>query len=221
MSNTISSLFRPANSVCWNVFLALVPIALGWVLSRIIRQSRRIGNLQLLWSIPVGAVWLLFLPNTCYLLSEWRHYLTPISATPIIYRAQHDHGALFALLASTLFYVTYSGTGMISFVLSIWPVEHAIRSRGNFLLWPYKVVFFWLCSLGVYLGLVKRSNSWDIFTSERASELLRFTKDAFTRPELFLVITAFGLVLWCTYWSFDIWVDGFQHRFGRARSTVN
>ena len=75
--------------------------------------------------------------------------------------------------------------------------------------------FFILMALGVYLGLVVRFNSWDMFS--RTEEVLRTAFSVTDRPRLTLAIVLFGFFLWAVYEVIDIWMDGFALRWGRRK----
>src|SRR5688572_23652363 len=53
----------------WNLFLAWVPMVLAGVIWRVHRAGRK--SLPVL--LPLGLLWLLFLPNAPYLLTEFIH----------------------------------------------------------------------------------------------------------------------------------------------------
>ena len=102
----------PLGALIWlstDLALAFVPVALAFgiahglrrdilrrdilrrdILRRDILTARRIR--WELW-LPLLLVWLLFLPNTCYLLTEWRHYLCDIHDRSV-QAAEAGHGGL-------------------------------------------------------------------------------------------------------------------------------
>jgi uncharacterized membrane protein len=194
----------------WDVFLALVPAALGWWLGRGLGRSR--NGRAWLW-LPVGLMWLAFLPNTCYLLTEVRHYLEQnpyeLLGWPV------DHRGIRRFLFWTGFYLVFSGSGLLLFALSIRPVAEALRHRG----WPLGAVLpvlFIGCALGVYLGLRLRLNSWDLLAQPGA--VWEAAIDALLGPGVAgAYILAFALFLAAAYWVVDVWIDGFLLRWQRKR----
>ena len=78
--------------------------------------------------------------------------------------------------------------------------------------------FFLLTSLGVYLGLIVRLNSWDIVT--RPGRVLDIAVRAVLNPLLLETILVFAFLLWLLYETVDIWVDGLMDRLrGKIVST--
>lgn len=129
----------------WNVFLAWLPYLFSrWAL----RISRRCPGRLLPLLVP-GLLWLVFLPNAPYLLTEFVH-LQEIPAHAPWYDA--------ALL------VAFAWAGCFLAVRSI-DVMHAIAARfvGRAAGWLFVVTTAVLAGLGVYLGRYLRWNSWDLF----------------------------------------------------------
>ncbi|HEY3379518.1 MAG TPA: DUF1361 domain-containing protein, partial [Armatimonadota bacterium] len=159
----------------------------------------------------LAIAWFAFLPNTCYLLTEWRHFLEALQATNfyVSWTGQRDVMSMLTLIIATISYLCYSLFGLIAFALSIRPVARLLKDRG-IATWLFALPFFSLMSLGVYLGLELRFNSWDILT--RPWLILTAIHHAISRPILLLIIFIFGLFLWLVYWLFDIWFDGLALR---------
>lgn len=129
----------------WNLFLAYVPYAVTRALIRRpqwIESRWRFGLLFL--------VWLLFLPNSFYILTDLFH---------LDYRAPVPLWFDLALLLS------FAWNGLLLGVLSLRQMERILG-----LFWPRLPVallapfLLFLSALGVYLGRYGRYNSWDLFT---------------------------------------------------------
>ena len=211
---------RPVPNVLWNLFLAVVPVALAFVIARGVRRERQTtGTVQwLLWG-PLAAVWLLFLPNSCYLLTEWRHYLETLTRSQLFADAHHGGDGRIDFFFITGFYLVYSGAGLLAFFLAVWPLDRLTRPRLGRLGAVLRPLIFPLCSLGVYLGLMRgRFNSWDLVSGSRVADLLATTAQIFQRPMLIALILLFGAVLWLFYAAFDIWMDGVAWRLSRRRA---
>jgi len=146
--------------VGWNVSLAVIPVLFGYALLGVVKSSRTRPSL---WK-SIGAalllgLWLAFVPNTCYLLTEWRHFLVNV-ANPDLLREAGTHPKII-LSAEAFFFFVYSGIGTLCFVLAIRPIEATLRIwKKPF--WSVAFALFFLISLGVYLGLILRLNSWDL-----------------------------------------------------------
>lgn len=195
--------------VGWNSFLALIPVALGYAVSLFSPLVNKRRHFVMYIAIAVLALcWMAFLPNTCYLLTEWRHFLAMLNDTDL--QAQrlsgHDPNSMFWLLLYTLFFLGYSLFGMLTFTLAIRPVDRLMRGYTKHQ-WLIGIPFFLLISLGVYLGLVHRFNSWDILT--RTGLLYSTVLQVISRPLLLAFIVLFGVFLWLSYFVINIWVDGF------------
>ena len=80
------------------------------------------------------------------------------------------------------------------------------------------IPFFLLVSLGVYLGLIVRLNSWDLLSRPRY--VADIALDAFTRPLLLKAIFVLAAFLWVLYVTVDIWLDGFQARFLKSSNSA-
>ena len=209
-------MLRPAASVIWNLFLAVIPVALALAVASGVRQDVRRSNRVRWWLwAPVLLVWLVFLPNTCYLLTEWRHYIGTLLASRVAYFASDKRVSLMELLILTGFYIVYSGAGLLAFFLSIWPLERLARARLGPVLALAKVVGFLLCSLGVYLGLIYRFNTWDLFKRGGLAHILDVVVSSFQSPFTATLIVGFAATLWVLYLGFDVWMDGFAWRMRR------
>ena len=74
---------RPASNVVWNFFLALIPVVLAFVIYYgVQRDKRRDDPAHKVFWLGLMFIWLVFLPNTCYLVTEWRHFLARAPEQP-------------------------------------------------------------------------------------------------------------------------------------------
>ena len=196
------------HGVFWNLFLAAIPVALGYLLTWVLDLQQKKKALVLL-AVPVGLAWLVFLPNTCYLLTEWRHLLFDARWEELLDRAHVDRNAMLRVAAWSLWFLVYSGAGVLLFALSIRPVERWLRSRkaSTVVFAPF---FFTLVSLGVYLGLIKRYNSWDLV--QKPLTIWNSVLDALTTVPLLTAILVFAAILWMLYEAVDLWADGVSDR---------
>ena len=213
-------MLRPIPSVIWNLFLAVVPVMLAfWIARGVRRQQQQTGAVQwLLWG-PMAAIWLAFLPNSCYLLTEWRHYFETLTESPLYAQAHQSGDGRIDFFLITAFYLVYSGAGLLAFFLAVWPLDRLTRVRLGWQGAALRPLIFPLCALGVYLGLMRgRFNSWDLVNGSRLAELLATTVQVFQRPYLTVLILLFGAVLWLFYAAFDIWMDGIAWRLSRRHA---
>ena len=126
-----------------NLMLACVPLFLSTVL-RVTTHWRRHWTIQSV----LFALWLLFLPNAPYILTDILH-LTRASDAP----AWYD----LALLLSC------SGTGLVVGYLSLTDVQTIVaRWLGPAWSWIFAMVSLVLSGFAIYLGRFLRWNSWDV-----------------------------------------------------------
>lgn len=129
-----------------NLFLAFVPL----IFSTGLRVADR---LRFNWIVKVAlfCLWLLFLPNAPYILTDILH-LPRATEAP----AWYD----LALLLSC------SGTGLLMGYLSLVDVHGLVSKNFNPILgWIFAVTTLVLSGFGIYLGRFLRWNSWDVITS--------------------------------------------------------
>lgn len=127
----------------WNLVLAWVPVLLACVLYWCVRRGiPRIGVLV------VAVVWLAFLPNAPYLLTDLVHAGTP-------------YGGATRLDVITL--LAFAITGLVMFFAAMTPALEAARlAVGDHPARAAVLVCAIVTSLGMYLGRVLRWNSWDL-----------------------------------------------------------
>lgn len=200
--------------VAWNAFLALIPVVAAYTV-RALLDKRPTAP----WRYVVGGslvvVWFVFLPNTCYLLTEWRHYLMSLDAGNLYLRSTQDGISFVKLTIGTLFYFLYALFGMLTFAMAIRPMERLAINRGIAVRF-WAVPFFIAVSLGVYLGLVLRFNSWELATCP--ARIWRSIVEVGGKPLLAAMIVAFGGFLWVSYEALDIWLDGLKQRALRGKT---
>lgn len=171
-----------------NLFLACIPLFLSTAL-RIARHW------QLPWTIQLAvlSLWLLFLPNAPYILTDILH-LTRASHAP----AWYD----LALLLSC------AGTGLLVGYLSLVDVQTIVaRSIGQAWSWIFALVSLVLSGFAIYLGRFLRWNSWDVLIDPGR---LFGLADGLLRPwghvRSLAVTLIFGVILMLGYISLRILV---------------
>jgi len=134
----------------WNLFLAWVPYALGRWVVRLARGSEHGTGLLLL---PT-ALWLLFLPNAPYVVTDLVHVAR--FEPPMWLPAALFIGA-FGLVALALGLAT------------LFDVHRVVRRRlGHGWGRAFALTVCLLCGLGVWMGRFLRWNSWDAIHSPLA-----------------------------------------------------
>ncbi len=213
-------MFLPLQWTLWNILLALIPVGLGQLLAANVEKwTYKRRRVPLAAWTPLALLWLLFLPNTCYLLTEWRHFLFDTGSITLRQDALVYPPLKLEVAAQGLFFAVYSAIGVLCFGLSIRPVACCLK-RQRVRLLPLAVPFFLLTSLGVYMGLNIRLNSWDLVT--RPERVFRIAFHALTTPLLIAIIIGFAGLLWLLYEVIDIWIEGVERRvkaFGQRSSS--
>jgi uncharacterized membrane protein len=165
----------------WNLFLAAVPFF--W--SIVFRWADR--NQRPVWAIVSFALWLLFLPNAPYILTDLIH-LRPRPYIPLWF--------MLAMLLSC------AGTGTLLGYLSLLNVQETIaRKFSTRAGWSVAVGSLMLCGFGIYLGRFLRWNSWDALTKpiELARTVVRQFIDSGSHPHPLGVTLIYGVGLLIGY----------------------
>ncbi len=165
-----------------NLFLAAIPLFLSTCL-------RVADRLRFHWTIMSGlfGLWLLFLPNAPYILTDILH-LPRANQAPVWYD--------LALLLSC------AGTGLLLGYLSLIDVQTIVARRYSaFIGWLFSLVSLGLSGFAIYLGRFLRWNSWDVITTPSLMfDLPGILKQA--RP--ISVTLIFGIILVLGYISLRV-----------------
>jgi uncharacterized membrane protein len=145
----MSALVANAGWMGWNAFLALIPL----MLARLLFGHRERPRWLL---ITGGAVFVAFLPNAPYVLTDVLHLPRDLHYV--------DGWVAAGLLAQ---YLVLFGIGFAAYVLSLVRLERWLADRG---VSRRRVLFtdlslHALCAVGIVLGRVFRFNSWDLVTN--------------------------------------------------------
>jgi uncharacterized membrane protein len=125
----------------WNLFLAWIPLLLALL-------ARRFRKRPLL-AVALGFLWLLFLPNAPYLVTDLIH-LKPTTQAPLWY----DLGMLFS----------FAFVGLALGLHSLHIMQGLVRGRfGALAGWTFALAAAVLSGLGIYIGRFLRWNSWELF----------------------------------------------------------
>jgi uncharacterized membrane protein len=131
--------------LAWNLFLAFVPYAITEWLSR---RVATMENPWKRWSILI--VWLLFIPNSFYIMTDLFH-LQRLTGAPKWF--------------DVLLIFSFAWNGMLFGILSVRKVELILGVvQGKLFSFLFVMGVMWLNAFGIYLGRYLRYNSWDIVT---------------------------------------------------------
>jgi len=131
--------------MAWNMILALIPLAGAvWFRAAMRRHS-------LVFEVTAFALWLAFLPNAPYMVTDLVH-LTNLPPVPLWYDI-----AVFG---------SYAATGVLIGYASVAIVQRVIAKKfGHVVGYAVAAVSLLLCGFGIYLGRVLHWNSWDVVAS--------------------------------------------------------
>lgn len=128
----------------WNLFLAFIP----WLISSVIVLKGLNNKLMLIIAI---FSWLLFFPNSPYILTDLFH-LRVRSSAPIWF--------------DLVVILSFAWTGLLYGFLSLMDIEELMQKYfSKTLVNLLTILFFFIVSFGIYLGRYLRWNSWDILSN--------------------------------------------------------
>ena len=155
----------------WNLFLAWLPFVFSWLAYRFHRKK--------LWLTLFGCLWLLFLPNSPYLVTDLIH-IRPLGNVPLWYDA--------------IMIFSFALTGLFLGFLSLYLMQAlVVRRFGESLSWLFVLSALALSSFGVYIGRFLRWNSWDLFI--QPITLLRDITHSLLNPGLLPKMVVVSLLL--------------------------
>ena len=129
----------------WNLFLAWLPALGAFTAYNLNRWPTRFRWLPI---ICLSLLWLLFLPNAPYLITD------------IIHLKQHAGVPLWYDLIT---FVAFAWTGSFLGLVSLFLMQELVRRTvGNAASWIFVLVVLTLNGFGIYFGRFLRWNSWDV-----------------------------------------------------------
>jgi len=171
--------------ILWNLFLAFIPLFVSFIMLKIHKSK----YLKLVF-IPGFLLWLLFIPNAPYLVTDLIH-LGESRTVPILF--------------DTILLFSSAYLGMIFFFYSLFHMEEIIR---KFLSkkWTTVVIagLILLISLGIYIGRFLRFNSWDIFINHYSlfKNIWKiFVENSFNNWNVYWFTLMFSFFLFFSYFS--------------------
>jgi uncharacterized membrane protein len=172
----------------WNLSLAWLPLVFAVRLTSVLRHK--------LWSsweaLAVSSLWLVFLPNSFYMISDFIH-LQDVQRLNVLYDA----------VMFTAFICTGVALGFCSLYLVHLQLKRRFSARAA-AAWVSATLLS--CSAAIYLGRDLRWNSWDILTNPGG--LLFDISNRLLHPaaysQMFVIIIPFFILLASIYnllWS--------------------
>jgi uncharacterized membrane protein len=181
LSRNATFLFLP-----WNLFLAWIPYLCSLGVSLLNQRYPR----RWLYVLPLGLVWLIFLPNAPYIITDLWH-LDERLPVPFWY----DLGML----------AIFAWTGCFLAIASLSSMQRVVNQYlGSWVGWFFALFAICLSGLGIYLGRFMNWSSWDLIL--RPQIVLADTLPRFAYPfrdlQLFGVTAMFGAFLLVCYITF-------------------
>jgi uncharacterized membrane protein len=133
----------------WNLFLAYIPY---FITARLSQRPQWIRQRAIF--VPVFVVWLLFIPNAFYILTDLFHLV------------DHPYSLTLPLWFELVLILSFAWNGLLLGILSVRRMEKFLRMGSSFrdeMVFLYPIML--LNSLGVYIGRYLRYNSWDVITN--------------------------------------------------------
>lgn len=163
----------------WNLALAIIPY---FITSSLLKSQHTLSKFKL---IGLLVVWLAFLPNSFYILTDLVHLV--YLKSPIIW--------LDVMIISSFAFIGFAfGT------LSLVDFETLIKDKISIKIFPFVIPFIcYLCGIGIYIGRILRYNSWDILSNP--FELFVDSLCALTTSKAILFSIHFFVII---YFSFKI-----------------
>lgn len=171
----------------WNLALAWVPFLLALLLLRLLRTGSWLS-----WrAVLLTAAWLLFLPNSFYMVTDFIH-LAP----------DERHTLILDILALASFAIS----GLMLGFAGLYLLHRELRRRiGQWYCWLAVAVVLLVSSYGIYLGRFLHWNSWDVVVNapsvlfDVSDTLINFTQYGQFIPTVsgfFVLLGSFYVVVW-------------------------
>ncbi len=178
-------LSRNLGRIVWNLFLAFIPLGLSFWL------FRRGRSRPVVWWLGF-VVFLAFLPNAPYILTDIIHLIHDVRAVDSVWTV-----TLIVFPLHLLFILS----GFEAYVISLMNLGYYLQRIGmkKFIVGA-ELSIHALCAVGIYLGRFPRYNSWDLIT--RPDDLVNtVVEDLIGKIPLAIVFITFAVIT-ILYWLF-------------------
>lgn len=168
----------------WNLFLAIIPYLISSsIYHNFFDKSKRIQN------YIYGLTWLLFIPNTFYILTDFTH---------LHFKNSLQFGLDMLIISSFSFVGFYVGLLSLHHMHQLTIAKYGAKMGNLFILG-----MSFLSAFGIYLGRVLRFNSWDIISKPR--ELVYTSISSLFNVETILYTLQLGILILISYILFYHW----------------
>jgi uncharacterized membrane protein len=137
----------------WNLFLAYIPYALStWLTARKNRSGNPQSSQKPILNIAIATAWLLFIPNTFYILTDLFHLV------------DRQHPRIPEWFDLILIF-SFAWNGLLLGILSVRQMEKLLPGKNELRNNVFIISIMALSALGVYTGRYLRYNSWDVLSN--------------------------------------------------------
>lgn len=162
----------------WNLLLAIIPYAITSYLTtqQIVFKSKSIQFI-------IGCIWLLFLPNSFYIVTDLVHIVK-------------SNGNLFYL--DLVIICSFATIGFLLGLHSLIQFENLIEYKTSHIIRSILItIICLLCGFGIFLGRILRYNSWDVI--HHPFELVIDLFISAISAEAILFSSLFGTFIYISY----------------------
>lgn len=154
-----------------------------------------------------GLLWLLFLPNTIYMITDMIHLLRQWGRV--------DEGIKLILLVQ---YFILEFVCVVTYLYGMVPFEKQLLKRRLSevqKVWLL-IAFNFVIAFGMVLGRIERVNSWDVFVNPMG--VLESVYNTIISPFHLLLLVLFGLFINCLYFLFRDYMIRIAHVVRRRKA---
>jgi len=182
----------PQTWLIWNLFLAWLPLLGAAVAYNLNHLPTRFRWLPI---IGFSILWLIFLPNSGYLITDIIH-LKQSRVVPLWY--------------DLITLVSFAWTGSFLGIVSLFLMQELVRRiAGKAASWLFVMAVLVLNGFGIYFGRFLRWNSWDVLF--RPSSLIGEIIDGLLNPMAHMQTIAFAGLFTLLFSSVYLMILSFTH----------
>ncbi len=175
MIKDMDLLFHNVTWMTLNSLLGIIAVLFGWAALK--AKSHLLQG-------AYGLLWLLFIPNTIYMLTDLIHFPTQL--------LQLEGVEILILIVQ---YALLTFMAFLTFLLGLYPFEKFLTKyfkKRNDYVWVVLVVTNFVIAFGIVIGRVQRTNSWEVFT--KIDKVIQDSINVFYSLELILLVIFFGIL---------------------------
>lgn len=154
----------------WNLFLAWVPLGLATLIFHIHREKKFKGGLLLIITLLLGVLWLLFYPNSTYIITDFIHISDEFQILKDLENSAGEIERVFIFNDDFSIWLEFVGIAIGALIgytmgmMSLFLHEEALREKfGSAFSNVFIIIIHILTGYAITIGRFERWNSWDIF----------------------------------------------------------